>query len=50
MEDVAEAAVVLHTRRSLVPAIIERVNKDNPYDAPQVLAVPVVEGHPGYRQ
>lgn len=41
--------VVLHTRESLVPAIIERANRDHPYDTPQVLAVPVIGANPAYR-
>lgn len=50
VQDDAEALVVLHTRGALVPAIIERADRDHPYDTPQVLAVPVAEAHPGYRQ
>jgi periplasmic divalent cation tolerance protein len=49
VEDDNEALVVLHTRQSLVPAIIERANRDHPYDTPQVLAVPVIDSNPGYR-
>jgi len=49
VEDDNEALVVLHTRQSLVPAIIERANRDHPYDTPQVLAVPVTDANPAYR-
>jgi periplasmic divalent cation tolerance protein len=49
IEDDNEALVVLHTRQSLVPAIIERANRDHPYDTPQVLAVPVTDANPAYR-
>ncbi|MGV9411747.1 divalent cation tolerance protein CutA [Nocardia sp. NPDC003693] len=28
----------------------EAANEHHPYDVPQVLAVPVSEAHPGYRQ
>jgi periplasmic divalent cation tolerance protein len=49
IEDDAEALVVLHTRQSLVPAIIERANREHPYDTPQVLAVPVIHANPAYR-
>jgi periplasmic divalent cation tolerance protein len=49
IEDDNEALVVLHTRQSLVPAIIERADRDHPYDTPQVLAVPVTDAHPAYR-
>ena len=46
IEDDAEALVVLHTRQSLIPAIIERASRDHPYDTPQVLAVPVTDAKP----
>ena len=49
IEDDNEALVILHTRKSLVPAIIERANRDHPYDTPQVLAVPVTDANPAYR-
>jgi periplasmic divalent cation tolerance protein len=49
IEDDSEALVVLHTRQSLVPAIIERADREHPYDTPQVLAVTVVDAHAGYR-
>jgi periplasmic divalent cation tolerance protein len=49
IEDDAEALLVLHTRQSLVPAIIERANREHPYDTPQVLAVPVIDANPAYR-
>jgi periplasmic divalent cation tolerance protein len=49
IEDENEALVVLHTRQSLVPAIIERANQEHPYDTPQVLAVPVTDANPAYR-
>jgi periplasmic divalent cation tolerance protein len=49
IEEDNEALVVLHTRESLVPAIIERADREHPYDTPQVLAVPVIDANPGYR-
>ncbi|NKY89780.1 divalent-cation tolerance protein CutA [Nocardia veterana] len=50
VHDDGETLVVLHTRKSLVPAIIERANTEHPDDTPQVLAVAVVGAHPGYQQ
>ncbi|MBF6085303.1 divalent-cation tolerance protein CutA [Nocardia cyriacigeorgica] len=50
VHDDGESLVVLHTRRSLVPAIIERADAEHADETPQVLAVPVVDAHPGYRQ
>lgn len=49
-EDDAEALVIFHTRAALVPELIERVNKDHPYDTPQVLAVPVTNANPAYQR
>jgi periplasmic divalent cation tolerance protein len=48
VHDETEARVALHTRRSLVSAIVERAIRDHPYDAPCVIAVPIVDGNPAY--
>lgn len=48
VQDEPEARVALHTRASLVPAIIERANADHPYDVPCVLALPIVAANPEY--
>jgi periplasmic divalent cation tolerance protein len=48
LHDDREARVALHTRRSLVPAIVARAAELHPYDVPCVLALPVVGGDPGY--
>ncbi len=50
IDEVAEAMVVLHTRHSLVPAILERVRAQHPATIPAVVAVPISRSHPGYRQ
>ena len=49
VEDGSEAMLILHTRRPLVPRIIERANKEHPDDTPQVLTVPVTDANPAYR-
>ncbi|WP_245568042.1 divalent-cation tolerance protein CutA [Nocardia jiangxiensis] len=49
VSDDSEALVTLHTRKSLVPRIIQRTNDRHSYDTPQVIAVPIVDVHPGYR-
>lgn len=46
--DEAQARVGLHTRRSLVPAIVARADRDHPDDVPCVIALPLVDGHPAY--
>lgn len=48
IEDEEEARVALHTRTSLVPAIVDRANRDHPYDVPCVIAIPVVAGNHAY--
>ena len=48
VQDEPEARVALHTRASLVDAIVERANRDHPYDVPCVLALPVLSGNPAY--
>lgn len=49
VEDEPEALVVLHTRRSHVAAIVERADREHPYETPHVLVHPVDDVHPGYR-
>lgn len=34
IEDRGEALVIFHTRQTLVPKLIERVNAEHPYDEP----------------
>ncbi|MGY1602404.1 divalent-cation tolerance protein CutA [Geodermatophilus sp. SYSU D00815] len=48
VHDEAEARVTLHTRRSLVPAIVARADELHPYDVPCVIALPLVGGNPAY--
>jgi periplasmic divalent cation tolerance protein len=48
IEDAAEARVALHTRAGLVPAIVERTNREHPYDVPCVIALPIVAANPAY--
>ena len=48
VQDEAEARVGLHTRRSLVPAIVARTAELHPYDVPCVIALPLVDGNPAY--
>lgn len=48
IHDEPEARLALHTRRSLVPAIVARAGELHPYDVPCVIALPLVGGNPGY--
>jgi periplasmic divalent cation tolerance protein len=48
IQDDTEIRVALHTRQSLVPAIVERATAEHPYDVPCVIALPVQAGNPDY--
>ena len=48
VHDEREARVALHTRRSLVPAVVARTSQLHPYEVPCVLALPVTGGNPDY--
>jgi periplasmic divalent cation tolerance protein len=48
VHDDPEVRVALHTRASLVPAIIDRANREHPYQVPCVLALPIQTGNPSY--
>ncbi len=48
VHDETEARVALHTRASLVPAIVARTRDLHPYDVPCVIALPLVGGDPAY--
>jgi periplasmic divalent cation tolerance protein len=50
VHDEGEARVALHTRRSLVPAVVERTRELHPYDIPCVIAMSLVGGNREYLQ
>jgi len=50
VEDEPEAYVLLHTQAQHVPAIIERVNAEHPYDTVQILATEITDADPAYRR
>jgi periplasmic divalent cation tolerance protein len=45
-----EGRASLHTRMSLVSAIVERVKASHPYEIPGISARPIVSGNPDYLQ
>jgi periplasmic divalent cation tolerance protein len=49
VHDETEARVMLHTRQSLVPAIIKIVRKEHPYEVPCVLSTLITQANPDYR-
>ncbi len=48
VEENREIRVALHTRASLVSAVLERTRAEHPYDVPCVLALAVADGNPDY--
>ncbi|HEY0127392.1 MAG TPA: divalent-cation tolerance protein CutA [Blastococcus sp.] len=48
IHDEPEARVALHTRRSLVDAVVARTAQLHPYEVPCVIAMPLVGGQPAY--
>ncbi len=48
IEDRPEARVALHTRRSLVPEIVQFTAAHHPYAVPCVVAWPIIDGNPDY--
>ena len=48
VHDEPEARVALHTRRSLVPAVVARTSELHPYDIPCVIAMSLKDGNPEY--
>jgi periplasmic divalent cation tolerance protein len=48
IEDRPEARVALHTRRSLVPEIVQFTNRHHPYEVPCIVAWPITDGNPEY--
>jgi periplasmic divalent cation tolerance protein len=48
VNDEPEERVALHTRRSLVPAIVARTEELHPYEVPCVIALPLTGGNPDY--
>ena len=43
-----EELLVMKTRESLFPRVMERLRELHPYEVPEILAVPVWGGFPGY--
>ncbi len=50
VQDDPEARVALHTRTSLVDAIVARADAEHPYDVPCVIALPIVAANPAYAE
>ena len=43
-----ETLIVLKTRKSLMKALIRRVNEIHSYEVPEIISVPITAGNPSY--
>jgi periplasmic divalent cation tolerance protein len=50
IHDDPEARVALHTRASLVEAIIARTKAEHSYEVPCVIALPIQQSNPAYAE
>lgn len=48
VEEGAERQIVIKTRRESLPALWERLRQLHPYDVPEFVALPIVDGHESY--
>jgi periplasmic divalent cation tolerance protein len=48
VESAPEVALVLKSRRDLVPAVTRKIKELHGYDCPCVVALPIVDGNPDF--
>lgn len=48
IEEETEQLILIKTTRSLVAALRERVLELHPYDVPELIVLPVIDGSPAY--
>jgi periplasmic divalent cation tolerance protein len=48
VQEATEAKYMTRTRVALVPAILDRVRREHPYDVPSVIALPIIAVSPDY--
>lgn len=46
--DESESRVALHTRRALVPVLLDRVQREHPFEVPGFFVLPLLAGSPAY--
>ena len=46
--DDKEHLLIIKTRRGLADAVITAIKLEHPYDVPEIIALPVIAGHPPY--
>jgi periplasmic divalent cation tolerance protein len=50
LNDDQEILMLIKTRRSIFPRLKDRVVQLHPYQIPEIIALPVIEGSPSYLQ
>ncbi len=50
ISDDGESLMIMKTRASLLEAVRHRVIQLHPYDVPEVIALPIIDGHAPYLQ
>lgn len=50
VQDDQECVLILKTRETLVPALIQKVKKLHSYDVPAIVSLPILDGNPDYLQ
>ncbi|HWQ53883.1 MAG TPA: divalent-cation tolerance protein CutA [Bryobacteraceae bacterium] len=50
IEDAAEHVLLIKSSRGLFPALRDELRKTHPYEVPEIIAVPVVDGSEEYLQ
>jgi periplasmic divalent cation tolerance protein len=48
VDEEAESLLIIKTRSERVPDIIQRVRSLHPYDVPEVIVLPILDGNPAY--
>ena len=48
LERSTESLLVLKTTQERLPQLIERIEELHTYELPEVIALPIEDGHPGY--
>jgi len=48
IEEESESLLIIKTRSERVPEMIQRVKSLHPYDVPEVIVLPILDGNPAY--
>jgi len=48
VEDTPEQLLVIKIMQTRFPAVMDRIRALHPYELPEIIAVPIADGHPDY--